>query len=240
MLRSLVLALPVLAALPSLADAKCARTEQRPVVLTTRDTQLPSDGGVLVGWANAVYDPNDTPTGAGDPSDQPGWVALDGKAKVALTRTALAPGLSVYTPAAGAHGFVLQDAKARPLGTFTHDGKASATMAAPIVVKLALSDEHRMRWPERHAVAKLRTPPPASAVALITYADVGGKRTPIGFVRLPDSHDKLDELETFADAGHCGSLVAGARPPAAGEKVAFAWVDAFGHVSPVGSPVTAK
>ena len=57
---------------------------------------------------------------------------------------------------------------------------------------------------------------------------------------LPDTHDTLTTLDVFQDAGHCGSVVDGGRPPNAGETITFAWVDAFGRVSPKSAPIAAK
>ena len=118
----------LVALLPHVADAKCARSEQAPKVLTTRDTKLPDDGGILVGWQNKVYEDADEHSD-GDPSDQPKWTATADKKKVALTRTSLAPGLSVYTPAKFTGTLVLRG-KA-DLGSFTRDGKTKNAMAAP-------------------------------------------------------------------------------------------------------------
>src|SRR5438874_272462 len=84
------------------ADASCAQTILVPNILTTRDTHLPSDGGVLVGYTSAFQDPE--PAGS-DPSDATKWTATAGKATITLTRTALAPGLSVYRPPASVDAF---------------------------------------------------------------------------------------------------------------------------------------
>lgn len=220
------------------AAAKCARTEQRPVVLTTRDTKLPDDGGILVGWQTETYsDANDHVPYDKDPTDQPTWTAQDGANKpVALTRTALAPGLSVYVPAKGTGAVILTAKAKQPLGKFTHDPKAAkVALPAPQVASLALVSTQEMRWRERRATATLAAPPPEAAVAIIVYR--AGK--PLTFARLPDTHDHLTELETFQDAGHCGSVVFGSEPPAANDKVTFAWVDAFGRLSPQSAAIAA-
>lgn len=249
MMRSslFVLALGSVAIAPSMVEAKCARTEARPALLTTRDTKLPDDGGILVGWVNGVYGDDDdddhhydhVPADK-DPSDQPGWKATDGaKKRVALTRTALAPGLSVYKPAAGTGAVELVDKAGKSLGAFTHDAKAAANkLAAPVIASVKASIAKEMRWQNRRAVAKLSAAPPAEAVVLITYR--AKDKAPIAFVRLADSHATLTELDTFEDAGHCGNVVTGAQPPVAGDKVTYAWVDVFGRVSPQSAPIVVK
>jgi hypothetical protein len=221
------------------AGAKCARTEQRPKVLTTRDTKLPDDGGILVGWENEVYsDASDHVKG--DPSNQPDWAAFDRKTKLVLTRVSLAPGLSVYR-VTGKATAVLKSKAGKTLGTFSHDAKAAANaMPPPAVSDVVLSIDDSERWSERHAKATLKVAPPPQAAALVVYAIGPKDNAAISFVTLPDTHDKLLKLDVFDDAGHCGSVVDGSRPPAKGEKLAFAWVDAFGRLSPVGATITAK
>ena len=241
MIRSPVAALVLLGFLtPGSAEAKCARTEHRPKILTTRDTNIPDDGGVMVGWTSEVYsDEDDHPVG--DPSDQPTWTATDGKKPVALARVSLAPGLSVYRPAHGTGKIIVKSKAGATLGTFAHDPKAAAnTMASPQVIGVALSTDKAMRWSERHAMTKLKVAPPVAAIALITYRVTAKGNEPISFVTIADTHDTLTSLDAFQDAGHCGGVVGGSAPPNAGDKVVFAWVDAFGRLSPVSAPVTAK
>jgi hypothetical protein len=239
--------LSVLAAIPLLTPAsttaKCARAEVVPALLTTRDTKLPADGGFLIGWTRTV-DANAV-TSAGDPSDQP-LAAKTGTQPVSLKRVALAPGLSAYFPATfrGALAVELPGANSRPaqpFGSFTRDGDAKpVAMPAPAAVTVALSQDKTARWQSRHAVVTLSAAPPDAARALITYVTTAGKPVAVTFVTLADTHDTVKTIEAFEDAGHCGFVVAGSHPPAAGDRVTFAWVDAFGRVSPTSAPITAN
>jgi hypothetical protein len=229
---------------PSTANASCAMPSYGGLVLTTRTTVLPADGGILVGW---TYDQKATPSPSGDASDQPTWRAIaskknvKAKTKIKLTRVALAPGLSVYQPAAAAGTLTLRTAKGNVLGTFSQDATAAKnTMPAPGLTTISLSSTPTFRNSSQHVLAAIATAPPPEAVAVIVYA-VGAKTAPLAlsFVRLPDTHDKLLSLEVFEDAGHCGILQPGTRSPLNKEKVALAWVDAFGRVSPLSAPVAA-
>ncbi|HEY0254808.1 MAG TPA: hypothetical protein VGC41_24950, partial [Kofleriaceae bacterium] len=103
--------------------ASCAYVGMKANVLTRRDTHVPQDGGVLVGF---TYGNDDVlPPNGPDPSN----VKFATKAK--LERTQLAPGLSVYKFA---------DAKLDlgKGGSFTHDGKDAAITVAPAIGKLAV------------------------------------------------------------------------------------------------------
>src|SRR5678815_3160249 len=104
-MRSLTL-VAALALVPHSAQGKCAQTEEQPKLLTTRDTKLPDDGGFLVGWETTVYKDSAVHV-KGDPSDQ-AFVAWAGKKQVALKRVSLAPGLSVYRPAAATGSLVVK------------------------------------------------------------------------------------------------------------------------------------
>jgi hypothetical protein len=219
-------------------EAKCARNVAVPVILTTRDTELPDDGGVLVGWDASMDDA--TGEMSADPSDQPTWTATESQpksqTKLALTRVALAPGLSVYK-VTGTGDVTLAGKK--PLGTFHHDPKAAAnTMAAPALTSMVFVKQKVVRWAERTATAHFKSAPPAAAAAVIVYSVTAKGNTPIGFATLPDTHDTLTEVDTFHDRGHCDVILDAARPPTPGEKIVVAWVDSFGRLSPTSKPVT--
>ncbi|HPH66110.1 MAG TPA: hypothetical protein PLF40_10215 [Kofleriaceae bacterium] len=243
----------VIAAWQSQAVADCAMPAYAGDVLTTRVTKLPADGGILVGWK---YDAHATTPASGDASDQPTWTISNGKANanLKLKRVSLAPGLSVYQPAPAPGTLTLADGKGTALGTFTLDPKAAANaMVAPVALSVALSETPSRRGNNRHVLATFKDAAPPEAVAVIVYqAPVQAKSATakgaaattapvaISFVRIPDSHDQIKEVQVFRDAGYCGVLQPGARPPAANERVAFAWVDAFGRRSPLSAPVVAK
>lgn len=230
---------------PSTANASCAMPSYGGLVLTTRSTVLPPDGGILVGW---TYDPKATPTASGDASDQPTWRVIANKknvkdkTKIKLTRVALAPGLSVYKPAAAVGKLMLSNAKGKVLGTFSQDTLAGPnTMPAPGLTTVTLSATPNFRGSSQRVFATVAGSPPPEAVAVIVYGVGTAKAAPLAlsFVRIPDTHDKMLSLEVFEDAGYCGILQPGARSPLNTEKVALAWVDGFGRVSPLSVPVAA-
>ena len=211
-------------------DAKCARNVPTPVILTTRDTNIPDDGGVLVGWQ--IANASNLPEPSGDPSDQPEWNVSAGT----LRRESVAPGLSVYFLSGTGDVSIMAKDKSK-LGTFHHAPKAAPkSSSAPEVAKMTLSTSKEFRWSDRHAIVTLKSAPPPSAVAVVVYS----KTTALSFVKLPDTHDKLLEIETFIDHGHCGLVVDGARPPNAGEEIAIKWVDGFGRISAASNFVKAQ
>jgi hypothetical protein len=222
-----------------LADATCARAEMKPVLATTRDTHIPADGGFVVGYGYTT-DYNDfESTKSPDPSDVT-WTAIEGKKPVALTRTALAPGLSVYRPADGVTSFTVVGNHGKSLGSFTRDGKG-VTLTAPQPKAVKVSSEHNLRWSTTTASMTLSAAPPPEAMAIIVY-EVGydGKLKPVSFAGLADTHDKTTSLEIFHSGGHCSNDVPGSGYVSSGGKYEFAYVDAFGRLSPTSKPIVAK
>ena len=238
MTRFLMASLAALALTPNVTHASCARAEFVPSLLTTRDTHLPDDGGVLVGFAYSTDDKMREETGP-DPSDVK-WSGMDGKKPVALTRVALAPGLSMYKPAAGTTSFAVWSKRGSKLGTFTVDGKAPNKLTAPEpkLVKVTATASFRSRTSV--ATLTLVKAPPAEAIAVIVYSVDASGTTALTFTGLPDTHDKLTSFEVSRTGGHCSNEVHGTSSVEAGGKIAFAWVDIFGRVSPTSKPIVAK
>lgn len=206
---------------PTPAGARCARAELAPNLLTTRDTHIPADGGVLVGYQASM---NDLESTGPDPSD------VKWKASTKLVRTQLAPGLSVYK----------FDAKklAFGKGSFTHDGKTAAIAVAPKPSKVVVKSAQEVRWSTTTATLTLESAAPPEAVAVIVYDEA---KKPIMYAGLADTHDKDLSLVVYESGGHCGVP----KPPeagsiAAGSKIAFAYVDAFGRISPQSKSITAQ
>jgi hypothetical protein len=231
-MRKLLL-LFALTLLPTPADASCAYVGMSPVVLTRRDTKLPADGGVLVGyWLN---NDNDFESDGPDPSAVK-WHVTNGKANVKLTRTQLAPGLSVYRPPANITAFKVAG-KTKDHGSFTVDAKsAPVTMAAPVAKSVKEKTTAGFRSMETTVTLKLGEAPPADAVAVIAY-DESGKA--LLYSSLPDTHDKTLETVIQETGGHCGTPHPNDEG-ALGGKVTFAYVDAFGRLSPKSKPIVAQ
>ena len=231
-MRKLLL-LVALTVLPTPADASCAYVGMSPIVLTRRETKLPADGGVLVGyWYN---NDNDIESGGSDPSDVK-WIATNGKAKVTLTRTQLAPGLSVYRPAANISAFKLAG-KTKAHGSFTVDAKsAPVALAAPVAKSVKATTTEGFRSMETKVTLKLGEAAPADAVAIIAY-DASGKA--LLYSSLADTHDKVLEMVIQETGGHCGTPHPTDEGALAG-NVTFAYVDAFGRLSAKSKPITAQ
>jgi hypothetical protein len=200
--------------------------EITPNVLTRRDLKLPADGGVLIGYTFATNS-NAFEKSGSDPSDVT-WTATSGKTNVVLTRTSLAPGLSVYRPPANVTAFKLAN-KDRDHGSYTHEATSAPTaMPAPEPKAIKSKTESGFRSMTTTTTLKLVHAAPPDAVAIIAY-DASGK--PQLFAGLPDTHDKLLEFELDQTGGHCGTPHPNGQGSLAG-KITFAWVDAFGRLSP--------
>lgn len=231
-MRKLLL-LVALTLLPTPADASCAFVGMIPNVLTRRDTKLPADGGVLVGWTSG--NDNDGEPSSADPSEVQ-WTATNGKAKVKLTRTQLAPGLSVYRPPANVTAFKLAG-KTKEHGSFTQEATSAPTaMPAPAPKAITSKTTEGFRSMTTTTTLKLSTAAPADAVAIIAYDDTG---KPLLYSSLADTHDKILEFEIQQTGGHCGTPHPSGEGSLAG-KITFAYVDAFGRLSPKSKPVTAQ
>lgn len=211
--------------MPSLVDAKCARPVIGAELVTHRDTHIPADGGVLIA-AGRVDDGNESPD-VNDPTAVE-WTANGKK----LERTVLAPGLAVLKAPGD---FTIKSKKGDVLGTFTHDGKQAA-LTAPQISSASVKTEKVVRWQNVTGTVTLAKPAPPEAVAIIVYD--GDK--PISFGRLADTHDKDLTLTVYYAGGHCGIAIAGTGTMAASQKVSFAYVDAFGRLSPKSSVVTVR
>lgn len=234
-MRHLVLLAAVLGAAHP-AAASCMRLESKPQLLTLRDTRVPVDGGIVVGYGYTSSADEAAQTKSADPSDV-AWTARDAKKQpVSLTRTMLAPGLSVLRPPADAGSFSLLDKKGKQLAQFTHDGTL-VTMAAPHARSVVTKSAVNPRWSATTATLTLAVAAPPEAIAIIAYAS----GTPVNFTRLADTHDRDLEIAVYSAGGHCGTDVpAGTSFVGATGKVTFAYVDAFGRLSPQSKPVTVQ
>ncbi len=224
------------------AAASCARMEMKAVLLTNRDTRVPVDGGVLVGYGYTTNSEELETTEGRDPSAVK-WTASDAKNRpVALTRTQLAPGLSVLQPADTATSFTLQSSKGKTLKSFTHDGKPDP-LAAPQPKNLEIVEEPSpsLRWERATTVTLvLGIAAPVGAVAVILYNADSATPTAINFTALADTHDKELALTVYTRGGHCGTSTPGTSYITKGSKITMAYVDAFGRLSPQSKSITAK
>ena len=211
-----------------------------PQLFTRRDQHLPVDGGVLVGFKYTTESKEYEPTASKDPSDVT-WTASDHKKPVTMTRTALAPGLSVYRPPAAATAFTLTNKAGTQVGVFTHDVTGTPTaIAAPKPKSVKVETEHDFRSSQTSATLQLTAAAPPEAVAIIVYSVGPTGNTAVSFADLPDTHDKLTSFGIYSSGGHCSNDVPGSGYIDAGSKLVFAYVDTFGRLSPTSTAITAK
>lgn len=206
------------------SDAKCARVELAPAVLTPAKATLPEDGGVLVGWTSST----DAEKSDADPSMQPKWHAIgENRGRVELTMENLAPGLSVYRTTAK-QGFGILDDKARSLGTFSRGGATKLDLPAPAPTSVVLSSTDGFRGGKEHEIDATFASVPPAAVALIIYRLSGGKRVALSFAKV----EGKKSIPVYADPGHCGWNPPGTTLADPKDSLELAWVDAFGRASP--------
>lgn len=207
--------------------AKCAMTALAAAVLTPPNAKLPADGGVLVGFDHEVDRDYSKPASHDDPSNQPTW-----KWSASVTRTSLAPGLSVYKPAAGT-SITVKDAKGAALGTFARDtAKPVAAAGVPRVAKITITTVSSGRGLRQVATATSTDPIPNDAYAAIVYDD--GK--PISFGIVPHGDPKNRAFVPWQDPSRCAFNPTEMRAPS-GTKITLAWVDQFGRVGKPSAPV---
>ena len=218
-----LLCLTLIALTPQTAEPSCMQAELTSQVLTRRDTRLPSDGGVLVGYTYATgndVDRDDTWTGS-----------------VGMTRVQLAPGLSMFRPASSATSFKLTTKAGKDRGSFTIDPKSAATtMTAPNPKLLTSKTTEGFRSMTTVTTMKLGAAPPADAVAIIAYDE---QHKALLYASFPDTHDKLLEFEIDRTGGHCGTVKPTGQGVLAG-KITFAYVDLFGRLSPTSTAIAAR
>jgi hypothetical protein len=109
-------------------------------------------------------------------------------------------------------------------------------MAAPVPKSIHDDTNTGHHWTTTTTTLVLGAAPAADAVAIIAYND---HKKPLLYAMLPDTHDKLLELEIDRTGGHCGSP----RPAgqgALGGRVTFAYVDTFGRLSPQSAAIDAQ
>ena len=212
--------------------ANCMRVELEPRLLTLRETKVPADGGILVGNAYTTDVARMEKTRSEDPSDVM-WTARDAKLRpVALTRTSLAPGLSVLRPPASAPGFAIINQAGKQLAAYTHDGEGVA-IAAPRPTRLTSKSERNPRWSVTTVTLTLTAAAPPEAVAIIAYREDGKA---LNFTGLADTHDKDLSIAVTRSGGHCGTTEPAGTGVLRG-KVTFAYVDTFGRLSPQSAPI---
>ena len=201
-------------------------TQLAPHVLTPAHAKLPADGGVLVGWeAQIDYQrpANKTPLAptyklsAGDTVADP-----------------IAPGVYVYhqtKPAAGK--LSLLDGKTTVASFEQTDKTITAPLAAPTVsaARMTASDEKYRGIYRTLDVDVAQVPDEAAGVILYD-----SHRVALAFDTVAHDKQGATTVQAFHDAPRCSFNPDGMLAPNDGDKVAIAWVDAYGRVGKPSTP----
>lgn len=216
-MRAALLSITALLAPATLADAKCMMMEAAPKLVTPASATIPADGGVLV-EQELVHDAERFD---GDASIQPSW---------GLDIETLAPGLSVYRDKKSKTAIAIPTKKKQ---TFKVGAASANPLTPPVPTSLAMTVAQGFRGGDAHMITATFSAIPTGAVALVLYKLDGTKRVPQSY---GDVHTTT--VRVYADPGHCGWNPPGTLLPAVTDKVALAWVDQYGRLSPVSAPLT--
>jgi hypothetical protein len=228
------LALWLLVAVPSVADALCAMPQQGSAHLDTSATSLAADGGVLVRSTTDFDFSHGAVPGAANAINKT-WRFSDGAKQYEPTLVTLAPGLVLYLPPNGVTGtLTLVDGKTER-AKVTIGSDKPALLAAP-EAKSARMVKVPVRWGHLLQVHAVTKSVPPDAVAVIVYGLDKKKKV------VARSWKRLDPTKTDfivgGTEGRCDPGTPGEVLSKAGDKIQLAWVDAHGRVSPLSKPVT--
>jgi hypothetical protein len=231
---------------PPSADARCRPSLPVPQLLTHAADSIPADGGVLIGWTLSS-DGDGASFQGHDPAMNPDWVFTTRKRKAKATLEQLAPGLAVYRATAMRGNRVvaitLRGGKAT-IGKFqSSTTSVASTMPAPKPKALALTttlrDFGRYQADATIATLTLEAAIPPDAAAVIVYRVAGTAQTPITWARVAPG-PAGGTVVVYSSPGRCSYEPPGLAPPASGDNIAIAWVDAFGRRSPLSQTIVAK
>jgi hypothetical protein len=222
-MHRLVILIALLA--PLRAHADCALVGLKPSVLTPAASDVPLDGGIVVG---AMPEPEGK-LEQGDAAVQASWRIRAGNDVVKPPIESIAPGLAVYRVAvANVWKVELVDGARSVLATIRTTRSAGAALAAPKVKKIWYETNH-----SRHASDQIRVEldgtVPAGAVALVLADDKGVARSWGTPSQAP--------LVVYGTRG-CEPMPNGTTPTRTGDKVALFWLDAGGRRSPATKTLT--
>ena len=211
---------------PPAAATQCVGTHLEQHVLAAPPSQLPPDGGIVVGSAAAAG-----PLAPGKAArTEPVWsVRIDGRNDSASTKaTTLAPGLVVYRALPAAKRIaVLEGKRIRARSSFT-DSYGTALVAPQAARVLHEVDQELVGI---KVTVSMSAPAPVDAIAMIVYDARSRARTwaPVtaGATTVVVYNDIL-----------CRSVPSGTIEPSPGDKITVAWVDAAGRVSARSAPIS--
>lgn len=181
---------------------------------------------------------------------QRGWRFVDATGKHEPTIAILAPGLAVYKPPAGTGPLELVDdagkTRARIVRAPTKVRELPAPQVTKVVTKASRTGGRRPSYREV-TVATLRSKAPPNAVALAifevkqTLPAPPNKSVQIDKSLEPLSWGGIAESRSFTlydSPGSCERGIPGQAAARVGSKVAVAWIDASGRLSPMSRTVT--
>jgi hypothetical protein len=211
-------------ATPAAARAECAVAGLVPAVLSRTTTELPDDGGIVVG---AFSQGGNLPSG--EVAVQPSWRLAVGKTQITPKVDVIAPGLAVYRGLGRAGDVALVDGKGKELAKVRATSGKRPALAAPAVKTLSFEQTQHRRSSTKIAAAFDEIPP--SAVALV-IADEKGKPRSWG------ATSRAGKGTVYPlDIASCAALPNGTEMTKAGDKVTLFWVDDAGRVSPATRPI---
>lgn len=235
-MRFALLALTLLVPLDAGAGP-CVSHEATSITMSPRDIKLPADGGILVGASTIGLG------GEGGSADamNPSWRfrgANDAEYKPVLVP--LAPGLVSYRPPAEAVGALTLAAGNIALRTLERSATEEATLAAPGVFRVrAKTTVSRPTSPATTTVyVDLQGKPPKDAFALVLYnVAKDGTTTALSWGLVSDD---TKSFNVYQSPGRCEPRIPGMTAATSGSKVAVAFVDTKGRVSPLSKTITVQ
>ncbi|MBS1122697.1 MAG: hypothetical protein H6Q90_4925 [Deltaproteobacteria bacterium] len=215
----------ILAWCSSVATARCAMWGLVPRVVTPAETEIPSDGGIVVA---AVPDPHGK-LDSGDAAVVPTWRYRSTTANPQIET--LAPGLAVYR-AAGATGTELQDGDGAKLVRVKPIRGQRVRLPAPLVRTVTIDSSIGRGLATRVDVDLAVIPSGAVAIVL---ADAKGAPRSWGMIhRLSPAElatTKRPMAVTVYESRRCIPLPNGTVPSQLGDKVVTYFVDEAGRTS---------
>lgn len=194
----------------------CARPEIPTRALTQPDAVLVKGGGVVVAMENAAK--------------APALTFIAGGKKLAATKKVIGAGLVVYTPPPGTGPIRLRGAEDLVAVKRGADGKA---LDAPKVAGVTYHASTGRRGTYVSIAVELTGGVPAGAVAVAVFDDKGAIRSWGDVSTMPplEAGEKSRQVGVYA-SGSCVVQPNGFAPSNVGEKIAVAFIDASGRISP--------
>lgn len=200
----------------------CSVRKPFPLVLTPSGKEIPSNGGILIGWE---WPGASSATGSSE-------IRFDQERGVAPPFKVLAPGLAIFRPRKKNYGSHALSVGSVTIGDFVFDRKESTTDLPTPVLKsvhklMTQGVRHRSRFVTVEAVVEEL--PPDAAVGVILWKNDKNASVPISFQRLIFSNKA--SILVYSDPEPCAENPVGVESPSLGGRVSISWVGWDGTVS---------